>query len=446
MSPTSASTSCTCRRSTRSARTYRKGRDNTLTAGPDDPGSPWAIGSSEGGHDAVHPDLGTLADVDAFVARGGGARPRGRARLRPAVQPGPPLGARPSRVVHTSDPTARSATPRTRPRSTRTSTRSTSGRPQEADRVALWAACRDVLEHWIGHGIRTFRVDNPHTKPLAFWEWVIDDVHSRHPDVVFLAEAFTAAGDDGQAGRGRLHAELHVLHLAPRGVGAARVRRPSSRRARWPSTCARRSGPTRPTSSTTSRCATRRPPRSRCASSWPPRSCPLYGIYSGYELCENEPASDDEHGVPATPRSTRSRRATTTSRTRSPRCIRTVNDDPPPPPRRVVAARRALPPQRRRRSSSSTAAATSDTDLLLCVVLPRPAPRRTRRRCASTSAPSGLPDDRRYHAPRRADRRHLRVGRLPRATSASIPPAGQVAHLFHVDPLSPRRRVPAWTA
>ena len=53
----------------------------------------------------------------------------------------------------------------------------------EADRVALWNACRDVLEHWIGHGIRTFRVDNPHTKPLAFWEWVIDDVHARHPDV-----------------------------------------------------------------------------------------------------------------------------------------------------------------------------------------------------------------------------------------------------------------------
>ena len=62
---------------------------------------------------------------------------------------------------------------------------------KDADRIALWAACRDILEHWIAHGVRTFRVDNPHTKPLPFWAWVIADVQSRHPDVVFLAEAFT---------------------------------------------------------------------------------------------------------------------------------------------------------------------------------------------------------------------------------------------------------------
>ena len=87
-----------------------------------------------------------------------------------------------------SAPTAPSSTPRTRPRSTRTSIRSTSGRE---DREALWNACRDVLLFWIARGVKTFRVDNPHTKPFAFWEWVIREVQREHPDTVFLAEAFT---------------------------------------------------------------------------------------------------------------------------------------------------------------------------------------------------------------------------------------------------------------
>ena len=98
-SPRWASTSSTCRRSTRSARTHRKGRNNTLTPGPDDPGVPWAIGSAEGGHDAVHPDLGTLDDFRAFVAPRERARPRGRARPRAAVLARPPVGHRAPRVV-----------------------------------------------------------------------------------------------------------------------------------------------------------------------------------------------------------------------------------------------------------------------------------------------------------------------------------------------------------
>ena len=96
---------------------------------------------------------------------------------------------------------------------------------READRVALWSACRDVLEHWIGHGVKVFRVDNPHTKPFAFWEWVIGDIRSRHPEVLFLAEAFTRPKVMHTLAVARLHPELHVLHVAHAGVGAARVRR-----------------------------------------------------------------------------------------------------------------------------------------------------------------------------------------------------------------------------
>ena len=106
-SPRWASTWSTCRRSTRSARPFRKGPNNTLTAGPDDVGSPWAIGSPEGGHDAIHPDLGTLDDFDRFVARAARAAAGGRARLRPAVLARPPLGDRstPSGSRHRADGT-----------------------------------------------------------------------------------------------------------------------------------------------------------------------------------------------------------------------------------------------------------------------------------------------------------------------------------------------------
>ena len=101
----------------------RKGPNNTLDPGPDDPGSPWAIGSKDGGHDAIHPDLGTIEDFDAFVAKAAAGRARGRARPGPAVRARPPLGDQRTPSGSPRRPTARSPTPRTRRRSTRTSTR-----------------------------------------------------------------------------------------------------------------------------------------------------------------------------------------------------------------------------------------------------------------------------------------------------------------------------------
>ena len=165
----------------------RKGPNNTLTPGPDDTGSPWAIGSRHGGHDAVHPDLGTLADFDAFVARAALARTRGRARPRAAVRPRPPVGDHATPSGSRPAPTGPSPSRRTRRRSTRTSIRSTStttptGLAQEVLRV---------VRHWMAHGVRIFRVDNPHTKPVPFWQWLLAEVRATDPDVLFLSEAFT---------------------------------------------------------------------------------------------------------------------------------------------------------------------------------------------------------------------------------------------------------------
>jgi starch synthase (maltosyl-transferring) len=168
-------------------RAHRKGRNNTLTAGPDDPGSPWAIGGIEGGHDAIHPELGTLQDFDAFVAE---ATRRGLdVALDFAIQASPDhpwVREHPEWFFHRPDGTIKYA----------------ENPPKKyqdvypisfygADPEPLWREMRRLLEFWIGHGVRAFRVDNPHTKPVRFWEWLIRDVQREHPDVTFLAEAFT---------------------------------------------------------------------------------------------------------------------------------------------------------------------------------------------------------------------------------------------------------------
>jgi starch synthase (maltosyl-transferring) len=167
--------------------THRKGANNNLTAGPDDPGSPWAIGGAEGGHTAVHPDLGTLKDFDAFVAA---ARKAGlEVALDYALQCSPDhpwVTEHPQWFRHRPDGSIRYA-------------ENPPKRYQDIfpinfdteDRDALWEALRDVMLFWIAHGVRVFRVDNPHTKPLPFWEWLIAQVRQEHPEVLFLAEAFT---------------------------------------------------------------------------------------------------------------------------------------------------------------------------------------------------------------------------------------------------------------
>ena len=165
----------------------RKGRNNTLTPTPDDPGSTYAIGSDEGGHDAIHPQLGTLADFRRLVAA---ACENGlEIALDFAIQCSPDhpwLKDHPDWFKWRPDGSIKYA----------------ENPPKKYQDIVnvdfygdgamgLWAALRDIVLYWADEGVRIFRVDNPHTKPLPFWQWMIAEVRARHPDVLFLSEAFT---------------------------------------------------------------------------------------------------------------------------------------------------------------------------------------------------------------------------------------------------------------
>ncbi|MFK0647479.1 MULTISPECIES: alpha-1,4-glucan--maltose-1-phosphate maltosyltransferase [Dermacoccus] len=164
----------------------RKGPNNTLTAGPEDPGSPYAIGSKDGGHDAIEPSLGDFDDLDAFVAR---ANELGlEVALDIALQCAPDhpwVTSHPEWFTTRSDGTIAYA----------------ENPPKkyqdiyplnfDNDPAGIYAEVRRVIQVWIDHGITIFRVDNPHTKPVEFWQWLIADVAKDHPEVIWLAEAFT---------------------------------------------------------------------------------------------------------------------------------------------------------------------------------------------------------------------------------------------------------------
>ena len=168
-------------------RSFRKGRNNALEGTPDDPGSPWAIGSDAGGHKAVEPGLGTLEDFDRFVKS---ARSHGlEIALDLAYQTSPDhpyVKEHPEWFRRRADGTIKYA----------------ENPPKKYQDIypinfesddwqALWLELKSVIEFWIGHGVKIFRVDNPHTKPYRFWEWALDDIKRSHPETIFLAEAFT---------------------------------------------------------------------------------------------------------------------------------------------------------------------------------------------------------------------------------------------------------------
>ncbi|MEW6519182.1 MAG: alpha-1,4-glucan--maltose-1-phosphate maltosyltransferase [Thermodesulfobacteriota bacterium] len=168
-------------------RTNRKGRNNRLSVEPGDPGSPWAIGSEAGGHKDVHPDLGTLADFDALLESA--ARQGLTLALDLAFQCSPDhpyVREHPEWFRHRPDGTIKFA----------------ENPPKRYEDIyplnfdcqewqSLWQELKSVVLFWIDRGVRVFRVDNPHTKPLRFWGWLISEVRRDYPDTVFLSEAFT---------------------------------------------------------------------------------------------------------------------------------------------------------------------------------------------------------------------------------------------------------------
>ncbi|MFS0884444.1 maltotransferase domain-containing protein [Aeromicrobium sp. 179-A 4D2 NHS] len=167
-------------------RVNRKGPNNTLTPGPDDPGSPWAIGAAEGGHDAIHPELGTEEDFAALLARAAELGIEVALDLALQVAPDHPwVSAHPEFFTTLPDGTIAFA----------------ENPPKkyqdiyplnfDNDPDAIYAEMLRVTLHWVERGVRIFRVDNPHTKPPNFWAWLIGAVKREHPDVLFLSEAFT---------------------------------------------------------------------------------------------------------------------------------------------------------------------------------------------------------------------------------------------------------------
>jgi len=167
--------------------THRKGKNGLSQAGPDDPGSPWAIGAETGGHTAVHPQLGTLEDFDHLVAT---AREHGMEVALDLAYQCPPdhpyvkehpewFRLRPDGSVQYAE-----------------------NPPKKYEDIfpfdfeteawrELWDELKAVALFWVRRGVRIFRVDNPHTKPFAFWSWLIEEIKAEYPDVLFLAEAFT---------------------------------------------------------------------------------------------------------------------------------------------------------------------------------------------------------------------------------------------------------------
>ena len=267
----------------------RKGPNNTLVAGEHDPGSPYAIGSAEGGHDAIHPDLGTFDDFDDFVAEA--ARLGMEVALDLALQCAPDhpwVSTHPEWFTTRADGSIAYA----------------ENPPKkyqdiypvnfDNDPAGIYAEVRRVVQVWIDHGVKIFRVDNPHTKPVEFWEWLIADVAVDHPDVIWLAEAFTRPAmmrGLAEVGfqqsytyfawrHGRDELQQYCTELA--GPAAASMR-PSF----WPTThdiltpFMQHGGPT----------------------AWKLRAAlaallvPTYGIYAGYELVEHVPRPGAEEQI-----------------------------------------------------------------------------------------------------------------------------------------------------
>src|SRR5215831_16438534 len=261
--------------------TARKGRNNALTAGPDDPGSPWAIGSPAGGHDAIHPDLGTLADFDAFV------RQAGRLGLEVALDFA--LQASPDHPWVERHPewfTTRADGAIAYAENPPKKYQDIYPLNFDQDPEGLYAEALRILRHWMDHGIRIFRVDNPHTKPLPFWERLLAEVDRTDPDVIFLAEAFTRPAMMhalAQIGFHQSYTYFTWRNTGPEIIGYLREL----------------SGPAaaymRPNFFTNTPDILNEylqhggPPAFRTRAVLAAMLSPSWGMYAGYELCENTP-------------------------------------------------------------------------------------------------------------------------------------------------------------
>lgn len=271
-------------------RSFRKGKNNSLEAGPDDVGSPWAIGSEEGGHCAIHPDLGNFDDFAYLVERAHDHKIEIALDYALQCSPDHPwVTEHPEWFNHRPDGTIMYA--ENPPKKYQDIYPISFFPEKDEDRIALWNACKEIIDFWIDKGVRIFRVDNPHTKPMSFWAWLIAETQKYHPDVFFLSEAFT---------RPKVMAKLAEVGFAQSYTYF------TWRTAKWELTeyaCE---------VSLSEKAEFMRPnfwPNTQDILAYPLRDAPLsafrqrfilastlvpsYGICSGFEFGENEPASPD---------------------------------------------------------------------------------------------------------------------------------------------------------
>ncbi len=261
--------------------TFRKGRNNTVEAQPGDPGSPWAIGSADGGHDAIHPDLGTFADFDAFVGR---ARELG---LEIALDLA--LNASPDHPWVKEHPewfTTRADGSIAYAENPPKKYQDIYNFNFDNDPEGIYQEINRIVRLWMSHGVRIFRVDNPHTKPVRFWERLLADIRATDPDVIFLAEAFTRPAMMHTLAKIGFHQSYTYFtwrttkdelteYLTELSGKAAAYMRPNFF-ANTPDILhayLQHGGP----------------PAFRVRAVLAAMLSPAWGIYSGYELCENTP-------------------------------------------------------------------------------------------------------------------------------------------------------------
>lgn len=269
--------------------TARKGRSNSVEAAPGDVGSPWAIGGPEGGHMDIHPELGTAADLADLIAEAGSLGMELALDYALQCSPDHPwVREHPEWFHHRPNGTIKYA--ENPPKKYQDIYPINFWPEDEVDRVALWEECKAILDHWIGAGIRIFRVDNPHTKPLTLWAWLIAAVQADHPEVLFLAEAFTRPKVMARLAEvgftlsytyftwRTTKAELTEYVTELETGATAGYMRPSF----WPNTPDILAEPLRHGT----------PAAFRLRLVLAATLAPSYGIYSGYELCENEPQSE----------------------------------------------------------------------------------------------------------------------------------------------------------
>lgn len=264
-------------------RTHRKGRNNALTAAPGDPGSPWAIGNEHGGHDAIEPQLGTFEDFAHLVRTAESMGIEIALDLAFQCSPDHPyVREHPEWFRHRPDGTIKYA----------------ENPPKKYEDIVpldfwcptypeLWNELKRVVLFWVERGVRIFRVDNPHTKPLAFWEWLLAEVRARHPDVIFLSEAFT---------RPKLLEELAKIGFSQSYTYFTwRNTRSELEEYLTELTATERAEYLRPNFFANTPdilheyLQTGGRPAFKVRAALAATLSPAYGIYSGYELCENVP-------------------------------------------------------------------------------------------------------------------------------------------------------------